>query len=261
MAMTTPWGTAQHEERIAPGITEVGTAGHGGIKVDAALNRKIREVWRRQGGWYEEDCDAAIVMLTFPQHFPEKRVEAAHRSAKRYYPREYAVAMGAATHETKSAGKCPSCGKPFDWYAGWTELTCSGCDVKVPLHDEQRIHLPDGTTSVVTPVRDPSAPLAPEHAMFTLAPNGLPHSPRNPGGWHCRVLGTPSEGTVHVQEMKVDGGRWRPSMQTSVFVHALRPLAVQLDEVSEPPAADEDLGWLDIAAVTQGVEEALAAFA
>jgi len=38
----------------------VTTAGHGGIKLDAARNRKVPGPVRSRDGWYEEDCDWAI---------------------------------------------------------------------------------------------------------------------------------------------------------------------------------------------------------
>ena len=45
---------------LAPGAWSVDTAGHGGIKLDAARNRKVPAVARQAGGWYEEDCQWAI---------------------------------------------------------------------------------------------------------------------------------------------------------------------------------------------------------
>lgn len=71
--------------------------------------------------------------------------------------------------------------------------------------------------------------------MFTLAADGVAHAPRNPGGWHCRVTGAVfGDGLVSVQEMKIDGSRWRPAMRTTVLVSALRPLAVQTDLFGDP---------------------------
>jgi len=47
------------------------TAGHGGFKLDPALNAQVPEVCRRRGGWYEEDCEWAIPFLVFPELFEE----------------------------------------------------------------------------------------------------------------------------------------------------------------------------------------------
>lgn len=89
MAMRTPWGTAQSENTIAEGVTVVTTAGHGGIKLDAARNAKVHKAWRQKGGWYEEDAEWAIVALTFPNLFPEAHRIDAHRIGKDYYPDQY----------------------------------------------------------------------------------------------------------------------------------------------------------------------------
>ena len=56
----TPWGPVQYFRELAPGAWSVSTAGHGGIKLDAARNRKIPSEARMPGGWYEEDCKWAI---------------------------------------------------------------------------------------------------------------------------------------------------------------------------------------------------------
>jgi hypothetical protein len=62
---STPWGPAQHVDRIADDIEGVSTAGHGGIKLSAARNRKVPDYMRRAGGWYEEDCEYAIPFIVF----------------------------------------------------------------------------------------------------------------------------------------------------------------------------------------------------
>lgn len=94
MPMQTPWGTAQTEHKLADGVTVVTTASHGGIKLDAAHNRKVHPAWRQPGGWYEEDCDWAIVGVTFPNLFPEAHRIDAHRSTKDWHPDEYEQVFG-----------------------------------------------------------------------------------------------------------------------------------------------------------------------
>jgi hypothetical protein len=93
--MNTPWGPSQHTATIADGITEVSTAGHGGIFLSPERNDKVPIEWRRasfngQGlrGWYEEDCDVVLVILTFPEVF-EKYAgtkEIAENSFRQYFP-------------------------------------------------------------------------------------------------------------------------------------------------------------------------------
>ena len=77
--MYTPWGTAQQIDTIAEGITWVSTASHGGFIITAerraAMPRSLREFATFAGGnAYEEDCDAAIVIAAFPQHFTAEQV-------------------------------------------------------------------------------------------------------------------------------------------------------------------------------------------
>lgn len=73
--MHTPWGNSQQTKTIAPGITRVHTAGHGGIRVDSERLVRIPEPYRSEGtpysppGWFEEDNDVVIVILAFPEHF------------------------------------------------------------------------------------------------------------------------------------------------------------------------------------------------
>lgn len=63
----TPWGSADHVTNIADGITSVSTPGHGGVKLSAERNRAVHPDLRVKGGWYEEDCEQAIVAFTFPE--------------------------------------------------------------------------------------------------------------------------------------------------------------------------------------------------
>ena len=71
----TPWGPAQTSEVIAPGITFYSTASHGGFHLSDERNARVSLKLRRSTflqlgmkGWYEEDCDASIVLATFPEY-------------------------------------------------------------------------------------------------------------------------------------------------------------------------------------------------
>jgi len=57
----TPWGPAQHGERVADGIVFVPTDGHGGYKLSPERNAAIPPAYRKSSGWYEEDCERHIV--------------------------------------------------------------------------------------------------------------------------------------------------------------------------------------------------------
>jgi hypothetical protein len=72
--METPWGCADHVTRVCPGVQCVSTPGHGGYAVlptvVATWPAGLREYVPFAGpGWYEEDCDWAIVVLAMPQNF------------------------------------------------------------------------------------------------------------------------------------------------------------------------------------------------
>jgi hypothetical protein len=64
-----PWGTVDSYLIIAPGIIQVSTPSHGGIKLDRARNAQVHVAFRIAGGWYEEDCEVDIAIFTFPDEF------------------------------------------------------------------------------------------------------------------------------------------------------------------------------------------------
>lgn len=91
---STPWGTAQYANRYASGIISYGTAGHGGFHLSLTRNKQVHKAWRAIDGWYEEDCDWAIVAVTFPEAFHADIVEMAHACAKNWNPHGYEAATG-----------------------------------------------------------------------------------------------------------------------------------------------------------------------
>lgn len=91
----TPWGTAQWVSHPAPGIVQASTGGHGGVKLSPERNRQIPPELRRKAGWYEEDCDAAIVGMYHPEAFPHLGDDYDHRaSVKEWFPDDYETATG-----------------------------------------------------------------------------------------------------------------------------------------------------------------------
>lgn len=89
MATQTPWGPSQTSRQVAPGIIDYTTAGHGGIHVSPSLNAEIPECLRQSDGWYEEDCEWAIVAYVFPQYFPPEHVKMALDTLKNWRPDAY----------------------------------------------------------------------------------------------------------------------------------------------------------------------------
>jgi hypothetical protein len=86
----TPWGAADQVSPIGDGIAYISTPSHGGVYVPPELNEQIPAEWREaswrglaKAGWYEEDCDAAMVILTFPHSFARGEVENAYWFAAR----------------------------------------------------------------------------------------------------------------------------------------------------------------------------------
>lgn len=74
----TPWGAPQDVDIIADGIVFIHTAGHGGYWLSPERNKKVpislkKKTFCQNGldGWYEEDCDAALVESVFAKVFPD----------------------------------------------------------------------------------------------------------------------------------------------------------------------------------------------
>lgn len=84
-----PWGPVQEEREIAPGITFVSTASHGGFKLDRGLNAEVPEYMRQTGGWYEEDVDWAIVAVAYPEAFSAEEQRDARDTFRNYRPDAY----------------------------------------------------------------------------------------------------------------------------------------------------------------------------
>ena len=84
-----PWGTVDYGKRFAEGVFFVSSPSHGGFKLSAALNLLIPAAFRRDGGWYEEDCDAAIPMFFMPTLFKPDEVARARESLRNWHWREW----------------------------------------------------------------------------------------------------------------------------------------------------------------------------
>lgn len=89
-----PWGRIDHAKVLAPGIVSVSTQSHGGIHLDTERNDAMPAVFRKPNGWYEEDCDWAMVALVYPQAFDEKARAAAPRSVMTWQPDAYEAWSG-----------------------------------------------------------------------------------------------------------------------------------------------------------------------
>ena len=87
----TPWGYADQVEHIADGIAFYSTPRHGGFKLSIERVKQCapaHQVHLKSGGvgvWYEEDCEAAKVILAFPQYFTADQVETAQQSFEHWF--------------------------------------------------------------------------------------------------------------------------------------------------------------------------------
>jgi hypothetical protein len=89
---STPWGDPQQHRILAPGIISVSTARHGGIFLSpercAQLPAPLKLITTWQGepagrcAWFEEDVDAILVILAFPQFFSGHACHCAVRAAR-----------------------------------------------------------------------------------------------------------------------------------------------------------------------------------
>lgn len=89
---STPWGLADFQKKVAPGITIFHTPGHGGIRVskklaETRMNRSDLEraaiIYKGQY-WFEEDCAWACVAIAFPNCFADT-LEIARKTYAHWY--------------------------------------------------------------------------------------------------------------------------------------------------------------------------------
>lgn len=94
MATSTPWGTSDYSKKIARGVVFYGTPSHGGYHLSPTMNAKVPGALRNPKGWYEEDCDWAIVAYVFPELFPDVGAGKAEAMVKDQNPEAYTAATG-----------------------------------------------------------------------------------------------------------------------------------------------------------------------
>ena len=101
MRKSTPWGSAQDAEELAPGIISYSTASHGGIWIDKKHQKQLEKYtinnWLESSQWWEEDCDWVIPYLVFSIEIQEhgkaykfiENLATAHSIAKSQHPEFY----------------------------------------------------------------------------------------------------------------------------------------------------------------------------
>lgn len=94
----TPWGATQTVTTYGHGIAFYSTASHGGFHVLEGYNEGMPAHLRNADGWYEEDCEAAKVVLAFPDRFTAREVRNAQETWDNWLSPE-----GRARHEAEMA--------------------------------------------------------------------------------------------------------------------------------------------------------------
>jgi hypothetical protein len=69
MSASTLWGGSQMAVSYAEGVVAHMTAGYGGFRLSADRNAKVHPLLRKETPWYEDDCEWAIVAISFSDLF------------------------------------------------------------------------------------------------------------------------------------------------------------------------------------------------
>lgn len=88
--MHTPWGRADSQHTLAPGLIQVSTGRHGGYYVDESRWRELETLFPgfksfTARGWLEEDCDWCFAPLAWPELFTSQEIFNAYRTLKAWH--------------------------------------------------------------------------------------------------------------------------------------------------------------------------------
>lgn len=102
VSASTPWGGSQVTVIYADGVVAHSTAGHGGFHLSADRNAKVLPLLRKDIPWYEEDCEWAIVALSFPELFTGYERSIAEKIIRNTWPDEWEGIHGSKLTEGES---------------------------------------------------------------------------------------------------------------------------------------------------------------
>ena len=89
----TPWGTPDHQQKIADGIIMYSTPSHGGYWVSPerllAMPEQYRACSFTGDNWFEEDSSWCGVVLAFPEHFNADYLKAAKETYNAMYAQRH----------------------------------------------------------------------------------------------------------------------------------------------------------------------------
>jgi len=91
-----PWGRIDNVVELCDGAWSVSTPGHGGLRLKPSLNRWIHPILRAYGGWYEEDVEWCIPVVSLRplSEADPAMYDAALRLAKDQFSFEMLLAFG-----------------------------------------------------------------------------------------------------------------------------------------------------------------------
>lgn len=132
----TPWGAADDAIRYGDGIVLYGTPSHGGFRLDEAAQDRVHPALRSRGGWYEEDCEAAVVAHTFPHLFTTYERQKARRTLIDWTPYAFMKATGEtiATQDSRGLRQEAFADTNRERWVVTSALTCEGDPDTVRCH-------------------------------------------------------------------------------------------------------------------------------
>lgn len=102
LPMSTPWGPSQIATRYAEGVICYDTASHGGFLLDEERNARMHPALRLPEGWYEEDCDWALVATGYPDLFTDKEKRSADKMLRDWHPDAWEAVHGRSLERSES---------------------------------------------------------------------------------------------------------------------------------------------------------------
>jgi hypothetical protein len=105
ISASTPWGGSQMAVIYAEGVVAHMTAGHGGFHLSADRNARVHPLLRKDTPWYEEDCEWAIVAISFPDLFTGYERSTAEKTFRNTWPDAWETIRGCSLAEGESWAK------------------------------------------------------------------------------------------------------------------------------------------------------------
>lgn len=105
MSTSTPWGGSQMAVVYAEGVVAHMTSSHGGFHLSADRNARVHPLLQKDTPWYEEDCEWAIVAISFPDLFTAYELSMAEKTIRNAWPDAWEKIHGRSLAEGESWAK------------------------------------------------------------------------------------------------------------------------------------------------------------